>query len=271
MLAFLERLSGGEAEQHFRFSIDDWERRYREVSLYSGTVLTLAEERRFLAESGPIAALVMETLAPGVYLLESDADDAAQALSRAGVDIVAKPAARAAPAKSGASGLAFSAGRRSYFPYIFTPKILPERAAEPVQYGTDAGEKQQKTFQAALERLKFPKEAREELQARIRRRLILSDSQLEGASIRYEKTEASGLDYTGKQSIARQAAIQGALVEASWQENGESRRAYGAAAAVEKSGSDLILAIRTGPAQQIRIPIAKISYLRKIKSSIFGE
>ena len=53
-------------------------------------------------------------------------------------------------------------------------------------------------FRRALEKLSLTRGEREELSARIERRMILSESQLATASVRFEKLEARGLDYVGK-------------------------------------------------------------------------
>lgn len=68
----------------------DWEKRYGEVSLKKGVVLTLSQDKHYLTKTQPLAALIGETLAPGVYLLSEDAaEEAAAALRNAGVDIIA--------------------------------------------------------------------------------------------------------------------------------------------------------------------------------------
>jgi hypothetical protein len=106
---------------------------------------------------------------------------------------------------------------------------------------------------------------------------VLSDAQLEGASLRYEKLEARGLDYAGKLAIAKQAIETRSLLEVSWPgQDGETNRTAGIAQALEKKEGDSTLVLRSGENSEngsrvFRIPLGKISLLRRIKQSIFGE
>jgi hypothetical protein len=142
--------------------------------------------------------------------------------------------------------------------------------------------------------MRLTKPEREELTARIERRLVLSETQLEGMSLRYEKLEARGLDYAGKSAIAKQAVSAGSLVEVSWPDSGgKLNHVIGIARALEKKEGENILVINSEsavgiqgnpgdavripgdavriPGNTIRIPLGKISLLRRIKQSIFGE
>jgi hypothetical protein len=122
---------------------------------------------------------------------------------------------------------------------------------------------------------------REELAARIERRLVLSESQLSSASIRYEKLEARGLDYVGKAAIAKQALIAHSLVEVVWSaaDNGggagvTEQRVLGVPQGLEKSNGESILVmddsrIPGNAPLTLRIPLGRISLLRRIKKSIF--
>jgi hypothetical protein len=100
--------------------------------------------------------------------------------------------------------------------------------------------------------------------------------------LRYEKLEARGLDYHGKSSIAKQAVENGSLLEVTWPVAGGGHSCVvGLAQALEKSGDESILVIKTrlsGSAEDsaaseiiVRVPLGKISLLRRIKQSIFGE
>ncbi|MDR0388694.1 MAG: hypothetical protein LBH73_01330 [Spirochaetaceae bacterium] len=132
-------------------------------------------------------------------------------------------------------------------------------------------------FRSLLSAMKLSKEEREELSARIERRLILTDSQLKDASVKYERLEARGLDYVGKQTVAKQAISLQSFVELSWPSGGKTERLLGIPQALEKNGGESILVLRTAAgagnrdqAEEIRVPLAKISLIRRIKRSIFG-
>jgi hypothetical protein len=107
---------------------------------------------------------------------------------------------------------------------------------------------------------------------------------LKNADIRYEKLEARLLDYTGKQVIARQAIAQQSLLEIEWQ---EGELIVGIPKSLEREGDELVLVVIQNNEQYpsppgepslkepsslkepLRIPLAKISLLRRTKNSIF--
>jgi hypothetical protein len=253
-----------------------------------------------MAESGPLAALVRRVLAPGIFLLDvSRREEAAEALREAGVDIVALPEAEPyvtearlsaeAPAPGKTPGKTPAEPSRILFPELFPPdnaassgkRETPETriSAEPQvllkSYDEEKAERLKEQFRARLESegKSYGKEERAELLARIERRLVVSESQLQGISIRYEKLEARSLDYAGKTAIARQAIAQGALLEAAWPAGGNQETVLGTPENLEKKGGETILVIRprSGRTEPVRIPLGKISVLRRIKQSIFGE
>ena len=277
MVALLDRLSLSRLDTNLDWTLKEWESRYTGVSLQQGIVLTLEEDRRYLAAAGPVSRMIQKTLAPGVYLLSSEEkSDAIKILLRAGVDIVAQPSSGSEFGREGfsrtnfshlgshgATGSAISRGRESSM----------QKETKPAE---DAYSIKQK-FRKTLEKMKLTKPEKDELNARIERRLVLSDAQLEGAYLRYEKLEARGLDYTGKTAIAKQAIETGSLLEVSWpSQDGETNRTTGIAQALEKKDGDSVLVLRYGGnsasgTRDFRIPLGKISLLRRIKQSIFGE
>jgi hypothetical protein len=113
----------------------------------------------------------------------------------------------------------------------------------------------------------------DELAARIDRRLILCEAQLRDASVRYEKLEARGLDYVGKMNIAKQAIALQAPVELVWPDKNrrnKEERVFGIPKALEKEKNESVLIIEPYGAENVmRIPLGKISLLRRIKKSIF--
>ncbi|GHV79396.1 helicase [Spirochaetia bacterium] len=270
MLSLLDRLSLNQVEQNLRWTVKDWETRYTGVSLYQGLVLTLAEDRRYLAEAEPVASLITRTVAPGVYILSANEKaGVVQALHKAGIDIIAQPSTVKEP---------FSAERRSPYPSPESAlpypaqNLFPDTSDLPSRNGEKA-EQYKERFRASLGKLSLTKGERDELAARIERRLILNESQLVGVSVRYEKLEARGLDYVGKTVIAKQAIASKQLIEITWSNpDGEVNRVIGKPEALEKSGSETLLVLNPVPPNEvIRLPLGKIGLLRRIKQSIFGE
>jgi hypothetical protein len=282
MIALLDRLSGNQVEQNLRWTMRDWESRYSGVSLFQGMVLCLAEDRRYLVDAAPVASLIKRTLAPGVYLLAADEKTAAvQALRGAGIDIVAQPS------RGGDNSFTVEdAGNDRSSPYprlepasyqigdgFLSPPDALSETARLESLSPDRAGRYKDRFRLALEKMPLLKDEREELVARIERRLILSEAQLAAVPARHEKLEARGLDYVGKTSLAKQAIASKQLIEIVWSgQQGDMNRAVGLPHALEKSGGETLLVLKPVPPDDpIRLPLGKIALLRRIKQSIFGE
>jgi hypothetical protein len=284
MMELLDRLSEHRLDPNIDWTLKEWEKRYTGVSLHQGIVLALAEDNRYLAKAGPVSHLIAKTLAPGVYLLSTeDRSTIVRALRRAGIDIVAQP-----PEDADSIGLKRGGLSRNSFPRLFSPeateyglthsfpgsnKNAPLIDAETSNEGASIKEK----IRGALDRMKITKQERDELLARIERGLVLNETQLESTSLRYEKLEARGLDYTGKAAIAKQAIETGSLLEITWPgRDGESNRTVGIPQTLEKKEGENVLVLKASGnsgngARVFKIPLGKISLLRRIKQSIFGE
>ncbi|MDR2515805.1 MAG: helicase-associated domain-containing protein [Spirochaetaceae bacterium] len=291
MLELLERLSGFPADQNLRWTIGDWGERYTAVALYRGAALTLAEDRRYLATGGPLSRFIRRTLAPGVYLLaEGDLEEVEAVLARSGVDIIAWP-----DTGSGKESLfrspypSLPPGRRAGTPSGGNPPAaaLVESGGAALPAGEDgaedggrtarAGERKER-FRKALAAARLPPAVQAELSARIERRLIISEIQLRDAAVKQEKLEARNLDYPGKAVIARQALARKSLLEVVYPAAGGEQRVFGIPLALEKSGGESVLVLRSlsrpedapeSGTEEVRIPLGKISLIRRIKQSLF--
>jgi len=300
MMELLQRLSENRLDPNLDWTLKEWEKRYTGVSIHQGIVLTLTEDNRYLAKAGPVSHLIGKTLAPGVYLLSTEErSTVVRALHRAGIDIVAQP-----PEDAGSGRLRGGGSFRNSFPHLYSsdaeefglaysfpgadkgtslPSIDTVYGATiygATIYGATAsgeGASIKEKFHKVLDRMKITKQERDELLARIERGLVLSEAQLESTSVRYEKLEARGLDYTGKTTIAKQAIETGSLLEITWPgRDGEPNSTVGIPQTLEKKEGENILVLRTSgnsenAAKVLKIPIGKISLLRRIKQSIFGE
>jgi hypothetical protein len=261
----LERLSAGRAGDTLKWNLEDWEKRYREVSLDEGTVLTLSGERSYLAQTEPLASMITKTLGPGIYFLSAGAGEASDVLHKAGVDIVA----RFRGIKPGQS--------QAFIPLEKVPPLtasLPEGTEEKSFGQTEAAAEQSKNrFRKILAGMKLARPEKEELESRIERGVVVSETQLKGASLRYEKLEARSLDYVGKTGIAKQAIASGSLLEVHWTAAATGEQTlWGIPESLDKKGGEMMLTIRPREGgESIRIALGKISLLRRIKQSIFGE
>ncbi|MCL2443116.1 MAG: helicase-associated domain-containing protein [Treponema sp.] len=277
IIELITRLSGGKAGDSIIWNIKDWEKRYNEVSLKKGVILQLAEDRRYLAETRSIASLINETITPGVYLLnENNLDKAIDSLHNAGVEIIAQGLNN----NSGQSRMFKKDLSNKYldnlYPtnYFSSPSVnefnlklnLENNSSAPAKSKTKDNTALIEGFHKVLDKMLLNETEKKELTARIDRKLVLHETQLKEASVRYEKLEARHMDYTGKQNIAKQAISQQSPVEVVLSVKNKENRIFGTPQALEKEGNELILVIGSD-----RIPLAKISLLRRIKKSIFEK
>lgn len=282
----LDRLSGGRAPDSLKWNLNDWEKRWREVSLLEGTILTLGSDRTYLAETGPLVPVVRQTLSPGVYLLSVTALEAADLLRNAGVDIVAQPrwTAQGAGENRGPSGLTPLNAGQAFPPLGETPAEPVPETADKTPADKTPRKKTKKTeaertdkagaikekFRTVLADMKITRQEQEELEARIDRRVVVSDTQLKDASVRYEKLEARSLDYVGKTGLVRQAIASGALLEITSLGKDE-RKILGTPESLDKKGGEMVLTIKPREGGElVKVSLGKISLVRRIKQSIFG-
>jgi len=268
IIELLQRLSHNRIDENVLFTLRDWEKRYGEVSLRRGLVLTLSPQQRHLTETRPLSKLIVETIAPGVYLLPETAEEsAAAALSKAGVAIIARRGESRGDEMSGDT-------IRRFFQPLGADKPSAGATVHNVRADDSLASILIDKFHSILEKTQFSGEARDELAARIDRRMVLSEAQLKDAVVRYEKLEARGLDYVGKAMIAKQALTMQAPVEVMLPGKQKQERVFGIPKALEKADSESVLVLELldkGDADDdtMRIPLGKISLLRRIKKSIF--
>jgi uncharacterized membrane protein len=281
IIATLKNLSGTAVDQNIIWQLKDWEKRSTEVALNTGVVLSLSKDRLYLVNTEPLASMISAALAPGIFLLNVDEEDeAANALEKAGVDIITR--------NNNHHNVKNFANekRQSLFPKLESSfKQCAEHfqeeqnnyQSEKNNIDEEKSDEQKDHFRTILAKMKIAKDQREELSARIERRLILTDEQMDGAAVKYEKLEARGLDYVGKHNISKHAISTGALLEVVWSDDqGLVRKIIGIPTSIDKANGEAVLVIHNKTNQNhegdtIRIVLGRISLLRRIKQSIFGE
>ncbi|MDR0447897.1 MAG: helicase-associated domain-containing protein, partial [Treponema sp.] len=257
----LERLSGTGIPDTLKWNLSDWEKRWQEISLNHGVVLTLGEDRKYLAQTEPLASMICRSPAPGVYLLSANLEEAAAALHDAGVDIIARPNQ---PEKNDSPSLFFipleELPQEKFPPQEETLGKTFINDSEKTMEEAWAGEKTEQIkqrFRQALNNMNLSKQEKEELESRIERRMIVSETQLKDSSLRYEKLEARSLDYAGKTSIVRQAILSASLLELSCL-NGE--KILGVPESLDKKGNETIIVINPKEGgEPVKLTLGKIS------------
>jgi len=281
IIELLQKLSKNRIDENLTYALYDWEKSHREVTLRQGLILTLSPERQYLAETRPLSMFIKETLAPGIYMLPTTLEDRAiRALQKAGVTIIARHGEHLDENRFSDNGGSTDVFSGNFFPSfrvmassggMFSKDSSQDLKAESDSTANAEAGALIESFHSILDKMRMDKEKHDEMTARIDRKLILCESQLKDAVLRYEKLEARGMDYNGKTLIAKQAISMQSLLEVTWPVKQKQERVLGIPKALEKTGTEYILIIKPmdGREETIRIPLGKISLLRRIKRSIF--
>jgi hypothetical protein len=285
MFELLTEFSAGRIDSSLKDTLDEWQKRHSEVVVMEGITIVLSPARRYIAQTEPLLPHIVFSPSPGVYLLDiTEKDEAAAVLKKSGIDIISEPRTMTKHTfqKKQLHFFDSTASKTAALSGKFEGKISAPSAQENVYPRV---EKQKKYFRTALDGLKLPQMEREELAARIERRLIISRRQLNGAFIRYEKREAHGLDYAGKLVLVKQAMTSNETLEVIVEDLNRSEMCMrGAPLALEKTGDELALSLKLPEAHRggkldvyavsqdcVKIPMGKIRVIRRIRPSIFSN
>jgi hypothetical protein len=284
LLSLLEE-SGKGIPQNVHTSIRSWEKEIGSISLVRGVILEVGAERRHLVDHDPeVAPFIERTLGPGLYLLNPNKEEGwRKSLEKAGIsplppvsEIDARGKESDRPQKNWQEPLL------ERDPYLQEHKQPGDKHSVDKQPGGkrsedkpegEDGQLLQEELKKALAASSLGKSDKEELQARIDKKLILFPDQLLPGIGDQEKHEAKGLDYTGKvRLIERALSEKNALLEVVERARGGSpRRVLIKPEELKKSSSDLLLLGKALPDETgVTITVRRISLIRKLKSSLFA-
>ena len=104
---------------------------------------------------------------------------------------------------------------------------------------------------------------------RIKRKLILSEKQLEDGEVRYELMEARGIDYSRKVRLCQHVLETGnSFLELSV---GSEETLLVKPLQLKKEGNDLLLSADTIPeGKSVQVLLRKVRYMRKVRTSLMG-
>ncbi len=199
--SLLSKYSYYELPQSLVVSLEDWYSNYNSASLYKGYVLKLNKEKQLIAENNPFfTSHIIETLAPGIYLVDFENDDEAKSiLQKCSLDC------------SGNIRQNFASDLPGNFGKIYGVSGLVEIPLEQPECIYD--DSIICKLKDDLKKMKLSVEQNEGLLERIEKKVVLSKDQLVPASVHFEKIEATGMDYIGKIHVAENAISSGNLVE----------------------------------------------------------
>ncbi|QTQ17189.1 hypothetical protein [Treponema parvum] len=264
--------------QNLRFSIEDWNEAFSSAVLYGGYVLKVNGDNKILNEKNPILEPhIKETLAPGVFLLDAKNADEAQALmDKCGVDFI------------GRIREAEQSSLSAVFPTLSAGVNIFEKEGEKDiknEAGFKCGTEEERAsffikMRSELNALSLENEQREGLEERIRRKIVLNSSQLRANSVRIEKKEARGMDFTGKIRIVERAMSARCMLEIGTnKENVQGihdtvpPRILGIPLSLEKQSNDAFVRLKLEPdGNEAVFSVGQAEFVKLIRGSIFmGE
>ncbi len=281
--AHLTRMSGKPLPQNLSYSLEAWEREHHSVNIVTGIVLC-GDDRlaKFMEHSPVMREYLVEKIAPGAYLTRfAGAEEAEEALQRAGMETPPRimDASGSSEGLPGSDAIASPGQALNLAPQFDTRELSiaetdwERRRQEP----TLDPLKIRKELEDSLAASSYPKEIKESLADRIRLKLIIGEAGLMPDSVRYEKSEAGGLDYLGKVKL-----IEHSLHRSDWllvilyrDAQGNPDRRSVRPLSLHKTASGLLLDCQTvdGPDEEgefMKIPVERISNVKRVRLSLFG-
>lgn len=259
----LEQFTYYELPQNLKINISDWYTSYSSAILYHGYVLKVSEKNINLTENNPkIAKYIKEKLAEGIYLLNVPVDaDVSTFISESGLDFM---------------GTVKNPSTQNEV--LSLPQLRPAKpmslaanadGTEPLKTSIQEADTLLVNLKKHLAEMDVPANTKESLSHRIANRLIISEQQLEIASIRLEILEADGMDFNGKVHLIDTAIAKEDMLELqlpSPNVEGQFITIVGKALLLTKQPGEAIIRFQFEPGKEIEnILISRITHVRRLR------
>lgn len=266
ILGILENLSRKEVPQNIVISLKDWEEDHKKAKLYRGIVLKVSEDKQMLIEQTDfLKPYICATLAPGVYLLDQTQEKLWMEALR---ELSISPLPASAIIKDSRTGI--NMDKDISLPAYLTLSERKEwsETGHPDNRKIDDHVKQ---LLIKLEKSGIQGDEKKELEARIKRKLIIYESQINRGIIRPEITEAKGMNFQGKIRLIESALHNKSdRLELSYYTADGVQAILVQPLEVLKDEKEKTLVGKILPDQEIiNIKVSKISRVKKIRSSLF--
>ena len=257
IFSLLKKYSPYEIPQNLEISVDDWSRSYSSATIYKGYVLQVSAENAAITENNPaIAPFIVQKLATGIYLLSVESDEQAQTvIARSGLDFIGK----------------IKSPEKSFESIGFPEFIVPQKtdrfdtSEEPAPTSDEERAAHFEAMRAELEKLNLPQEKKEGLAQRIQHKIILSPVQLRADSVKYERIEAGGMDFSGKLHIIEGSISNNCMVELQF----DDRVIVGVPLSISKTESDASVLMEVMPERSEKmLSIGQAKFVKRIRGSV---
>lgn len=201
--AKLEKYCNHEIPQNLKVSIEDWYENYLSAQIYHGYVLKVSESKKILIENNPeISKHIKIILSPGIYLLDfSSQEEAENTIEKSQLDFI--------------GCVKNTEKENSSLPFqnFSSVKVFFDNTQSDEQPKEHIKNELIQELKNHLSTMELTKDQYEDLLNRINRKIIISKSQLRKETVKIEKKEAFGMDFTGKIHVIENAITTKSLIE----------------------------------------------------------
>lgn len=263
IFTLLKQFSAYELNQNLCISVEEWYSSYSSASLYKGYVLKVNNSNCILTEKNPVLAPYIKLkLADGIYLLDIYNDeDAKEILHKSGLDFIGNiktPENKAEVLKLPVLESDVSQDIQS---------LCQGNTDSAAQEDEESAQKLISALKEELDKLEMPEEQREGLADRIDRRIVVNADQLRPTSVRFEKLEATGMDFSGKLHVIDSAIDSDSMIE--FNTNINHQTIVGKPIAILNKKTNAVLRFVTEPEhEELEIPVSQIQYIKKMRGSV---
>lgn len=261
----LARYTRHHLPQSLSVSLEDWYHSYNVATLYKGYILHL-KEKKDISRHPVLAKHIVVQLEEGIYLMNFTSDQEAYAiLSKGGFDNAGS--IKKASQHKEPPGFSANLWELSGSPFLHSPEHSPF----DWQQQEELQRNHIQQLEAQLAQQNLPHHQREGLQFRINRRILLIPEQLQGASVKMEQYEATGMDFVGKVHVADQAIHQGNLLKLTYlQQDKERQVVVGRPVELQKIQGDSLVVLEINQKQEA-FSLGQAQQVYRIQGSIFAS
>lgn len=256
----LEQHSMFPVPQSLRMNVQDWAQSYSSGSFYEGYVLKVDKKDEALVEENPrVRCHIYEKLAPGIYLLSFESrEEAVNVIKSSGLDFVGRLKNTSVPEREQTDMFQSVSVDYSYEGIFSSARSCGEGL--PSEKSNHNELLKQKLFA-----MDISKDQMDCLLGRIENNLIVNEEQLRPQSVRFERTEASAMDHTGKIQILESAIENSNLVRLTVE--GFSNEPLVRPVAIDRHSPDAyVVFIDQELEEERRLPVRRIGHIKKIRN-----
>lgn len=266
LLQYFIREGNGNIPQNIATSLKHWSEEYNTIQLYEGIMLVVSESRQVIIDH-------MESLkpyiklhpAPSVYLFDrEEQSEWSKILQEEGIPIIPEIKSFTVE-KERKNSFESKQNKRALIPRI---NFLKNSGSE-TKIDTSFMDELYRT----LDKRNLTPSEREEMRARIDKKLILFPKQIQKGIYRREIAEVGGLDYTGKIRLihrAMESRTDILEIKSNFLSADKNRILIKPIRINNEKDKHILQASTLPEEEEIEIPVGKISYIRLLKSSLYA-